>query len=264
MNTAGLVAYLAWAPLGEAPAERFLASYRHNDAGAPHRLLVVYKEFSPGALGVARRRFDVVEHEELVMPERRLDIAAYARIATEYDAPWFHFLNSNSELLDDDWLRKPLAQLMRPEVGLVGATASYEAAPASIPSRLLRRGSAAPFPNPHVRTNAFMLERDVARALDWGDARSKASAWKVENGPNGLTRQVLARGLAAVVVGRDGEAYGPERWREADVFRTARQANLLVADNRTRQFAEAGPELRRTLAQLAWGRQPEGLRSTSV
>jgi hypothetical protein len=40
---------------------------------------------------------------------------------------------------------------------------------------------------------------------------------------------------------------------EADVFRTGAQANLLVADNRTREFAEATPERRRQLARLAWG-----------
>jgi hypothetical protein len=250
---AGLVVHLVWAPLGDAPVERFLSSYRRHDANVEHRLLVVYKEFRPGDIEAARERFAGVEHEELVMPGRRLDISAYAQIAAEADAPWFAFLNSSSELLDDGWLAKPLAALRRPDIGLVGATGSHEAAPASLPRRLLRLGSTAPFPNPHVRTNAFFLERELARALDWGDARSKASAWEVENGPRSLTRQVLARGLAAVVVGRDGVAYPPERWREAGVFRTPGQANLLVADNRTRQFDEAGPTLRRSLSRLAWG-----------
>ena len=197
------------------------------------------------------------------MPETRLDISAYGQIAANWDAPWVAFLNSNREVLHDGWLSKPLAHLVRPGVGLAGATGSYEAAPAPLLRRLLRRGSKAPFPNPHVRTNAFMLERDMARTLDWGDARSKHTAWEVENGPRSLTRQVLDRGLEPVVVGRDGNAYPIPQWREADVFRTPEQANLLVADNRTRQFTEADPPLRETLARLAWGDQP-GLRSTSV
>lgn len=254
MSSEGLVAHLVWAPLGEAPISRFLASYRRHDAGASHRLLLVFKEFrDPRELDAVRRRFAGVEHEELVMPERRLDIAAYARIVAECDAPWFYFLNSNSEPLDAGWLAKPLAHLRRPEVGLVGATGSLEAAPARLLARLLGRGSAAPFPNPHVRTNAFMLEADLARTLEWGNARTKWAAWEVENGRSSLTRQVLERGLEPLVVGRDGHGYPITRWREADVFRTGRQANLLVADNRTRQFAEGDQELRRTLAALAWG-----------
>jgi hypothetical protein len=250
----GLVAHLVWAPLGEAPLARFLDSYERHEAGAPHRLLLVLKEFRrPTELETVRRRLAGVEHEELVMPERRLDIAAYARIAADFEAPWFYFLNSNSELLDDGWLGKPLAHLERPDVGLVSATASYEAAPASLPRRLLLRGSTAPFPNPHVRTNAFLLERDLARTLDWGAARSKASAWAVENGPRSLTRQVLSRGLEPLVVGRDGVGYPRERWRDAGAFRSGSQANLLVADNRTRQFADAAPSERGMLARLAWG-----------
>ena len=98
-----------------------------------------------------------------------------------------------------------------------------------------------------------MLEGDLARTLDWGDARTKWAAWEIENGTRSLTRQVLARGLEPLVVGRDGVGYPITRWRQADVFRTGRQANLLVADNRTRDFAEGDEDLRRTLAALAWG-----------
>ena len=54
-----------------------------------------------------------------------------------------------------------------------------------------------------------------------------------------MTAQVLARGERALVVGRDGEAYAPERWPESATFRSGGQANLLVADNRTRQWEEA-------------------------
>lgn len=265
MTDEGLVVYLAWAPLGEAPIERFLASYRQHDAGAAHGLLVVYKEFpSTGALDQARRRFAGIELEELLIPEPCLDLAAYARIAASADAPWLLFLNSNSELLDAGWLATPLAHLRRPGVGLVGATGSHEGTPASVLDRLLRRPRAH-FPNPHVRTNAFMLESGVARALDWGDPRSKGLAWQVENGPRSLTRQVLDRGLQALVVGRDGQAYPPERWREADVFRTPSQANLLVADNRTRDYAEADEARRAELERLAWGSsESAGLRNVTV
>ena len=254
MTAPGTVVHLVWAPLGLAPLERFAASYARWDAGAAHRRLVVYKEFhDPAALAAARRALGELAHDDLLMPERRLDLSAYALVAPREDAPWLYFLNSNSELLDAGWLAKPLAHLTGGGAGIVGATASYEGSASTILGRVLRRRRLLAFPNPHVRTNAFMLETELARSLDWGDPRSKALAWQVESGPRSLTRQVLERGLAALVVGRDGVAYPPERWREADVFRTERQANLLVADNRTREFAEAGPARRRRLQELAWG-----------
>ncbi len=243
-----------WAPLGDGPIERFLASYERFAAGAEHRLVVVFKEFrEPGALEAVRARFADVAHEELLMPDPALDLVAYPHVARQVEAPWLYFLNSNSVLLDDGWLAKPLAHLRRPEIGLVGATGSYEGSAASLPARLLRRRALLPFPNPHIRTNAFLLERELCNALDWGDPSSKGGAWQVESGPNGLTRQVQARGLEAVVVGRDGEAYPVDRWAEAAVFRSGEQRNLLVADNRTRDYAEGDARYRRKLTRLAWG-----------
>ncbi|MGZ4351312.1 MAG: hypothetical protein ACXVRX_12420 [Solirubrobacteraceae bacterium] len=56
-----------------------------------------------------------------------------------------------------------------------------------------------------------------------------------------------------MVVGRDGRAYDRDRWRESRTFRAGEQDNLLVEDNRTRQYEEAQGRWRRKLARLAWG-----------
>jgi hypothetical protein len=55
------------------------------------------------------------------------------------------------------------------------------------------------------------------------------------------------------VVGRDGRAYARDEWRESGTFRVDDQSNLLVADNRTDQFASADPATRKRLEELAWG-----------
>jgi hypothetical protein len=250
------VVHLVWAPLGLGPLERFAASYRRYEAGVDHELLLVFKEFRDrDALAAVEQEVVDLRYETLHMPRRKLDLAAYAAIARDVDARAFCFLNSSSELLDSGWLAKLLGQLDAPRVGLVGATGSYESlVPPAGGLRLLRRPWFAPYPNPHVRTNAFMIEREVALSLDWPEVRTKWGAWRVENGKRSLTRQVWANGLDALVVGRDGEAYERDRWYESHTFRSGGQANLLVADNRTRQFAEADPSKQARLAELAWGR----------
>jgi hypothetical protein len=90
-------------------------------------------------------------------------------------------------------------------------------------------------------------------SLRWGEVFTKSGAWRLENGKRNVTQQVWEDGLEALVVGRDGEAYAHERWYESHTFRSGGQRNLLVADNRTRQFAEADPAEQRRLAELAWG-----------
>jgi hypothetical protein len=93
-------------------------------------------------------------------------------------------------------------------------------------------------------------------SLDWPDVRTKAAAWQLESGPQGITRQVWERGLRAVVVGRDGVVHPPERWPDSATFRAGEQANLLVADNRTREWEEAGAADRARLTRMAWGEDP--------
>jgi hypothetical protein len=115
------------------------------------------------------------------------------------------------------------------------------------------RANFRPAPNAHLRSNAFMIERARWLSLRHGSLRTKWSTWLFESGKSGLTPQLTAQGLEVVVVGRNGRGYTKDEWPQSDTFRTADQSNLLVADNRTRQYAEAGEEARRYMSRIAWG-----------
>jgi hypothetical protein len=250
------VVHLVWAPLGTEPLERFVASYRRHTAGAAHRLLVVFKEFSsPQALAPAREALAGVDYEELHMPRRRLDLPAYGEVVREAVEDQLFFCNSNTEFLDDRWLAKLTGALELAGVGMASATGSWESgvSPAPLAMKPWRALRYRRFPSPHLRTNAFATFRGLAAELRWGPARTKGQAWALENGRRGLTNQVLARGLGVRVVGRDGVAYDIPGWAASRTFRSGEQQNLLVADNQTRAFANATPAQRRALGELAWG-----------
>jgi hypothetical protein len=250
------VVHLVWAPLGTEPLERFVASYRRHTAGAAHRLLVVFKEFSSRqALAPARDVLAGVDYDELLMPRRRLDLPAYGDVVREAVEEQLFFCNSNTEFLDDRWLAKLTDALALGEVGMTSATGSWESgvSPAPLPMKPWRGLRYRRFPSPHLRTNAFTLSRALATELRWGPARTKGQAWALENGRGGLTNQVLARGLGVRVVGRDGVVYDIPDWAASRTFRSGGQENLLAADNQTRAFANATPAQRRALGELAWG-----------
>jgi hypothetical protein len=111
------------------------------------------------------------------------------------------------------------------------------------------------FPAPHVRTNAFMIERALLVSLTSGRLRNKSASYRFEAGTHGLTGQVRARGLQPLVVGRSGEPLPPQRWPEVDVFWQGRQKELLVADNQTRAYAHGTKAEREALSLYAWGRR---------
>lgn len=261
------VVHLVWAPLGTAPLERFARSYRQHAAGIDHRLLIAFNGFAEEqTLNAARAVVADLPHEAIRLPRPRLDLAAYREVAGGHTtADLLCFLNSHSELLADGWLRSLIGHLEAPGVGMVGATGSMESAyTAWLPVlRLLRRPRYPPFPNPHLRTNAFAIGRDTMLHLSWPAVRTKGSALALESGRRSVTRQLWARGLQTLVVGRDGAGYDVDHWHASATFRSNAQDNLLVADNRTQQFSSADPAFRRRLAELAWGPQAAELVETA-
>jgi hypothetical protein len=107
-------------------------------------------------------------------------------------------------------------------------------------------------PNPHIRTNAFMVDRAQFLSLHFPSFENKKDAYRFESGRRSLTRQYIARGLQPVVVDRNGKAYAVDQWKASGTFWIDDQVNLLVADNRTCDYAEGAPELRTYLEHIAW------------
>ena len=109
------------------------------------------------------------------------------------------------------------------------------------------------FPAHHVRTNGFIVERDVWMSIRAGALRRKLDVYVLESGRRSVTRQVEAMGLSAVVVGRDGRAYVESEWAESNTFWQRDQENLIIADNQTATYQDGDRELRTILSQFAWG-----------
>jgi hypothetical protein len=108
------------------------------------------------------------------------------------------------------------------------------------------------YPNPHIRTNAFMIERDRFLALRGSSFRTKLGGYKFESGRQSLTRQILAQNLRPVVVDRNGRVYDMADWKSSSTYWTGQQANLIAADNRTRDYSEGSQQIRARLQADAW------------
>jgi hypothetical protein len=205
------------------------------------------------------------------VPDTGYDIGAYRTALDSSLSDYCCFLNSYSIIQAPGWLESLSACALNPNVGIVGATASYEGPFSDVLKNIdakrrnlgsswrsvaqaLKNWAYFPtFPNPHIRTNAFMMSRKLCHRIRWPRDPSRFEALRFESGRGNLTRQVLKMGLDAVIVGRDGRYYGISEWPSSGTFRQNGQHNVLVADNRTLEYAAAVPELRRQLAIKAWG-----------
>jgi len=303
MHEIGVI-YLYRFAEGERAALHFLESYRKHPAGIDHDLYVVFKGFPDQAtLAAGRALFAGIPFTSMELDDSGYDIGSYLRAAKIASSRRLIFLNTFSQIVGNDWLKCFDRAFKMNNVGLVGATGSWQANTSSYEAALVnhirygwrskkkwanriskffgfkselnlfpqhqRRPSIgryflAPFeyvrrfyeygrfPNPHIRTNAFMIERELFLSLNFPVFASKQDVYRFESGRKSLTRQVLANGLKPVVVGRDGVVYEISEWRLSSTFWTNEQDNLVVADNRTRDYAQAKQLFRRRLENGAW------------
>jgi hypothetical protein len=114
-----------------------------------------------------------------------------------------------------------------------------------------------PFPAAHVRTNGFVIERELLLSLEQTPIRRKFDAFVVEGGKRSITSQIEELGLRPLVAGADGLAYDVPDWARSGVFWQRNQENVLLEDNQTRSYRDADLELRTYFSRFAWGTQAE-------
>jgi hypothetical protein len=155
-------------------------------------------------------------------------------------------------------MHRPLPGAVRRAMRSTRSSARESAAPASYwlytVLRTARHGrGTGRFPAPHLRTNAFLVDRARWLTLATSPARTKWDTYRLESGPRSITAQLCAAGTPPVVVDAHGVARRPEDWHRGDVLFQAGQEDLIVADNVTRTYASATPAQREVLSAFAWG-----------
>lgn len=107
------------------------------------------------------------------------------------------------------------------------------------------------FPNPHVRSNGFML-RTAALMRFASLGLTKIDCYNFEGGPAGLSATIAREGLELMVVGEHG-AYSVDDWPRSKTFRAGEQDALLIRDNQTETFSEMPPAIRELHRYFTWG-----------
>jgi hypothetical protein len=268
--------HLARAANGSDPLQQFVTSYRSHPAGVAHSLVVLCKGFrGEDDLTWCETVLGDVPHTTVRVPDWGRDIASYAAAAAVLEHRYICFLNSFSVVRADYWLSMLYRAAKNPTVGVASATGSWESlSSASLSIAFNRFGLSGlrgqsrlsllvhlphllvhypRWPNAHVRTNAFVMRRDLFLRTVGTPVRTKSEAQRYESGRRGLTRRIVSYGLSPVVVGADGLAYPVSEWPSSHTFRLGTQPNLLVEDNRTRQYESATADEKLYLSRRAWG-----------
>ena len=256
-------------------------SYISNNAGHSHNLVIIFNgiEFEndtePYVAYALEKgiRFDQLRYFE------GQDLEVYKKAASEVSSEYVMFLNSYSVLLAESWLLKYVNAYLQSSVGIVGSSASSQSYYSTyrnkfswnwnkqipfkeyianlklkIKAMVLWRFYFPPFPNPHIRTNAFFMNRKLFLSLKYNNPISKFHAYTIESGKNSITRQTLKKGLRILIVDKFGETYDIMKWDSSNIFWIADQENLLISDNQTRYYQNSDTTERKYLTHIAWGK----------
>jgi len=270
---------------GVEPLQQFLNSYDQHPAGVDHDLILIFKGFESAIDPMYEKMLEGRQFSSIYVSDVGFDLVPYIRAASEFPHDYFCFLNSFSVILDKNWLARLYESILKPDVGIAGASGSWDTVFAfhSVARRaerkdlLARRGKSlirglvqqipilaralwqwvflGPFPSPHIRTNGFIVRRDRFLSACRGvNLVTKNDAYRLEHGRRSLTRRIAKAGLRTLVVGRDGREYEPQNWDTSNTFWQGDQGNLLIGDNQTRRYDHGSEAERAILAHSAWYR----------
>ena len=269
--------------------KNFIQSYLRFESGSDHQLIIIFKGFSePSEIEAYTELLVNIPHIKFEVSDQGFDITAYDKASRhffgQYD--YYCFLNSHSIILASEWLGKLVTEIEKPNVGMVGATGSYQSHRGSarffliilsalqfslfslfknelsfraklleiksISQHLMFLTHFTQFPNPHLRTNGFLIRpRDMVNSLR-NKIKTKKDAYIYESGKSGLSNYIVNQGLKLVVVGQNGKGYNVDEWKNSQVYVDREQENLLISDNMTRRYAQKNNEDRQNLKNMCW------------
>ncbi|WP_187294371.1 glycosyltransferase [Methylobacterium sp. B1] len=248
----------------------------HSEILVDDWLLKLQRPFTDPTVGVTAAtasyesiQDSIMSHDKVMWmlhTERRLDLDVEAFFASRIDR-WFPQKSKISErqdavrrLIDEGMIDESVVELddilayrhhWANTISAEGSLSGYEIFDVK-------------FPSPHIRSTGFMMRRAVLLDLGFELSNDRTDCMLFESGRSSLCARLARRSLKPILVGADGRAFETERWPESGTFRLGDQANVMISDNRVREFMEADDGEREILATFSWGEYrgpvPTGLR----
>lgn len=254
----------------------FLNSYLKYNAGLEHDLIIIFKGYQIfDSKNDLESILSEIKYSSIYIDDIGFDLDAYFNTAKKLHHDYFIFFNSYSKIQSEKWLIKYYNLCLLDNIGIVGASGSFESPLRNWKEQYFSKKSFflkpqiktlklfkhfiylhiyyRNFPNPHIRTNAFMISSNNLKKIKYKPTLDRSQALLLESGKKSITNQLIEHNLRPLIVGKDGNGFDINLWKESNTFRLNNQENLLILDNRTLNYQLQSKEDKKKLSYISWG-----------
>ena len=240
-----IVVYLISAYDNRENLKQFINNYLKFDAGSKHELVICFKNFDKQDDIFKIGELKLINYTEFLDNNKfnDYDWGSYRRISKKYYDKIIFFMNCHCRPLVNNWLRHFKNNYT--EKTLLGPAGSYES---MVNSALKGKHSKSKiksifyaisnlvdfplFPNPHIRSNCFMISASnfLDLKLNKFYKYKKKGTWINESGRMGMTNQLKRKKFNIYVINSDGNKFKENEWQKSDTYALNKQSKLIIED----------------------------------
>jgi hypothetical protein len=211
------------------------------------------------------------------------DLGTYFKILKYINEEYIYFFNSTSKIVNKNFFKYSIKAMLDKKLGLLGYAGSFGTLRPSIkriffklkidinknfintlkiflidiisfPYYLYLYKNFPKFPNPHIRSHVFLIQKNLYKQFSKNSKypKTKIEVCELESGKKGLTQFVQQNGYDVKVINSKNKIYNVKECDKSETWRTGRKQLVLVADYAT-VFYEKMPINRKLFKEYcAW------------
>ncbi len=246
----------------------FINHYTNFTPGKEHDLLICFKNFKKDDPIFESNQLKKIKHIKYLDNNNfnDFDWGSYERIAKAYNDKIIFFMNCHSYPIKNNWLYYFANNY--DDNTVLGPGGSFESMVNSALNGIHTKNKIKSyfyalanlykfpiFPNPHLRSNCFMISSESFLKLKFNKKYKykKIGTWINESGREGMTNYLKKQKFKIYVINSDGLKFDETGWSDSDTYACKNQDKLIISDKFSRIFDNSSTEEREKIKKYIWG-----------
>lgn len=266
-----IVVYLCYYKNNFTHVNNFISNYKKYKSGIKHNLLICFKNLDHEKIIFLKKKFKKIKYNFVIDNFGDFDIGSYFRLAKKFNEKDLFFIGSYSYPVINNWLKIIYKNFSNNT--LISSAGSYQSLTSDAFNNSYRYNKNfifnfflqiifffkniiyfPIFPNPHVRTNCFLIKaKDLLKYPYKLNYKRKFHCWQFESGRLSLTNFLKKKRFNIIVVNSDGNIFNKNSWKYSGTYFYKKQKNIIIRDKHTDLFDNSNKKDRLKLEKMVWG-----------